>query len=445
LILASIDHLAANPRRTWAAARVWAAHQAPYLASALLALEPVVVDQSDDPVAQRVDLRALPIDRHWHVYLDADVLESSEVPTLGFWLIHQVSHLLRHHADRSPVSGGEPSTPLHHGSPDQGHWNLAADAEINDDLVAGAAKVPEAATTPKTLGLPDAWTAEQYFDALRVSTKQQPATGDEDAGEAAGDEDAGGGASDADAGSAADCGSGGDGISRLWDVDTPGLSDSGQRLVEHDVARRIEEHQRKYGDVPAGLRRWASEVLSPSVSWQRLLASAIRRGAADVAGRVDFTYRKPSRRSSAVSDVVLPSLRQPLPKVAMVLDTSGSMDEHLLARSLAEVEGVLQAVGIGRRHLHVVCCDAKAFEAQEVMQARDVELLGGGGTDMGAGLAKASELRPRPDLIVVLTDGHTPWPSEAPRGIHVIVGLMDPNGFVPTWARAIAVGMPGAA
>ena len=48
------------------------------------------------------------------------------------------------------------------------------------------------------------------------------------------------------------------------------------------------------------------------------------------------------------------------------------------------------------------------------MQARDVELLGGGGTDMGAGLAKAAELRPRPDLIIVLTDGYTPWPSAPP-------------------------------
>lgn len=396
------------------------------MASALLALDPVVVDQEDDPPNQCVDLSALPVDREWHVYLDPDVLTSSEIPTIGFWLVHQVSHLLRHHADRSPVSDATAVTPVRRGSPDQQRWNLAADAEINDDLVAGDAARPDDATTPQVLGLADALTAEEYFDALGGSAKRRPAVDDPEAG-------------------FAECGSGCDGIPRPWDADSPGLTESGQRLVEHDVARRIEEHQRRYGNVPAGWRRWASEALAPTVSWQRLLASAIRRGAADVAGRVDFTYRKPSRRSSAVSDVILPSLRQPLPKVAMVLDTSGSMDEHLLAQSLAEVEGVLQAVGIGRRYLRVLCCDAKAFEAQKVMQARDVELLGGGGTDMGAGLARAAELRPRPDLIVVLTDGHTPWPPDAPRGIHVIVGLMDPSGSVPTWAKAIAVGMPRAA
>lgn len=144
-------------------------------------------------------------------------------------------------------------------------------------------------------------------------------------------------------------------------------------------------------------------------------------------------------------DVILPSLRQPLPKIAMVLDTSGSMDDHLLAQSLAEVQGVLLSLGVGRRHLKIVCCDAKAFEAQKVMRARDVELLGGGGADMGAGLAKAAELRPRPDLIVVLTDGHTPWPTEPPRGIRVIVGLMDSSGRVPEWARTVSINLPGAA
>ena len=179
--------------------------------------------------------------------------------------------------------------------------------------------------------------------------------------------------------------------------------------------------------------------------WQQVLAAAVRRGVADVAGRVDFSYRKPSRRSSVSGDVILPSLRQPLPKVAMVLDTSGSMNDGMLAQSLAEVGGVLRSLGVAGRQLDIICCDAEAFEAQKVMRAHDVKLLGGGGTDMGAGLAKAAELRPKPDLIVVLTDGHTPWPPAAPKGIRVIVGLMDQRGTVPEWARAIEIGPASAA
>jgi predicted metal-dependent peptidase len=389
------------------------------MASALLALDPVVVDQSDDPESGRLDLSALPVDQRWHVYLDPDALAGMTVPTIGFWLVHQVSHLLRHHAGRSPVGETTDTTRPFTLSSDGQRWNVAADAEINDDLVVGNMTRPENAVTPRSLGLPDAWTAEQYWDALGGQREPEP--------------------------QANDCGGGCDGAPRPWDNNQPGLGTSGQKLLQRDVARRIEEHQRRYGNTPAGWKRWATEVLEPTVSWQRLLASAVRRGVADVAGRVDFSYRKPSRRSSVAGDVILPSLRQPLPKVAMVLDTSGSMDDHLLAQSLAEVEGVLRGLGVGRRYLKIVCCDAKAFEAQKVMRARDVELLGGGGTDMGAGLTKAAELRPRPDLIVVLTDGHTPWPAEPPRGIRVIVGLMDPSGHVPAWARAIPITMETAA
>jgi predicted metal-dependent peptidase len=123
----------------------------------------------------------------------------------------------------------------------------------------------------------------------------------------------------------------------------------------------------------------------------------------------------------------------------MVLDTSGSMSDRMLAQCLGEVGGVLRSLGVARQSLRVVCCDAQAYEAQRVLDAGDVQLLGGGGTDMGAGLAHAAALRPRPDLIVVLTDGYTPWPARAPAGIRVVVGLLDPSGSTPPWAHPVLV------
>ena len=117
----------------------------------------------------------------------------------------------------------------------------------------------------------------------------------------------------------------------------------------------------------------------------------------------------------------------------------------MLAQALGEVGGVLGSVGVARHNLRVVCCDARAYEAQRVLDARDVRLAGGGGTDMGAGLAAASELRPRPALVVVLTDGHTPWPSAPPKGTRVVVGLMDPLGSVPDWANSVPIEPTGAA
>jgi hypothetical protein len=436
-----IDELPAELRQRWAAARVWAAHQAPYLATAVLALHPVVAPAkdraADSPGPAAPDLRGFPADQAWHVYVDPDVLAAAEPPEIGFWLLHQVTHLLRKHGDRFPDASSlpagvpGPSGPPGPRTPQQHRWNLAGDAEINDDLRAGELAAPDEAVLPTQFGLPDGWTAEQYWDALGGGGTEGPANV------------AAPGADPAPAASRrpapVDCGSGCDGQPRPWDCGRPGLSEIGRRLLSQDIARRIREHQRRRGDVPEGWQRWADDVLEPVVNWRRQLAAAVRRGAADVAGRVDFTYRRPSRRAAAVPDIVLPSLRQPLPQVAMVLDTSGSMSDDMLAQALGEVSGVLRSLGLARRNLRVICCDAQAYDYQRILDAREVRLLGGGGTDMGAGLAAAAALRPRPDLAVVLTDGHTPWPSRPPDGVRVVVGLMDESGRAPDWATTVLV------
>ena len=414
-----LEDLDPDLRRRWAAGRIWAAREAPYLASALLALDPVVVDLSDN-AASAPDLRTFPADQTWHVYVDPNVLGTVPVGELGFWLLHQVSHLLREHAARFPGAALPESETIDatgRRTAEQRRWNVASDAEINDDLHTATLELPDAATHPSRLGLPEAWTAEQYWDALAGEPEPPAAIPDIDP----------------------DCGSGCDGQPRDWNCDKPGLSTFSARLLSRETAKRIREHTTQRGDTPAGWERWADEMLEPRVNWRRQLAAQVRRGAADVTGRVDFTYRRPSRRASAVPDVILPSLRQPLPQVALVIDTSGSMSDSMLGQALAELTGVLRSLGVARRNLRVIACDARAYEAQRVSDLRAIRLEGGGGTDMGAGIDAAAALRPRPDLIIVLTDGYTPWRSAPPPGIRVVVGLLDRRGKAPDWAEAILI------
>ena len=137
--------------------------------------------------------------------------------------------------------------------------------------------------------------------------------------------------------------------------------------------------------------------------------------------------------------VVLPALRRPVPEIAVVCDTSASMSEDLLAEALAEVDGLLRSLGMARQ-VRVLACDTAVATAQRVSSARQVELTGGGGTDMAAGIAAAAALRPRPALTVVLTDGYTPWPELAPKGTRVLIGLLgDGAPAAPSWARAVRV------
>jgi predicted metal-dependent peptidase len=393
---------AGGPVPGLAGARLWAAARFPYLATGIFATQVTAAPGSS----------SVAVDEHWRLRADPDLAAQWTAAQFGSVLVHHVCHLLREHADRARALGIRPE--------DAAAWTRAADAEINDDLIPAGLDLPGDPVLPHHLGADPGGLAEQYFHPA-------PDQGD---GDGAGDRD---------------CGSGADGQGRPGDSDRPpddgdgGLSGWQGDLLRRQVASEILRHGREAGTVPAGLARWARQTLSPVVNWRTLLAAELRRAVADRAGAADYSYRRPSRRAAAAGDVVLPALRRPIPDVAVVCDTSGSMTEDLLAMVLAEVEGLLRTLGVSRQ-LRVLACDTAVAPAQRVSSARQVELVGGGGTDMGAGIGAAAALRPRPSITVVLTDGFTPWPGQPPKGMRVLIALLgDHSPAAPGWARSVRV------
>ena len=382
-------------RQKVAAARLWAATHYPYLASALFASRVIPTPGTN----------AVAVDDRWNLYVDPDLVGQWTIEGIGGVLVHHTGHLLRDHAGRARALGVDRKTAK--------EWTLAADAEINDDLDEDL-DVPGSPVTPEALGLEAGRLAEEYFRRLLEHDHDQEC----------------------------ECGSGADGQPRDWDQGGPGISKNSAHLLRCQVASEIlrEFRGKEPGTMPMGFVRWAEEFLNPRIDWRRLLAAEIRRGIASVVGKVDYTYSRPSRRASVTKDFILPSLRKPIPDVAVVVDTSGSMSEKHLSQVLAEVEGLLRSVGLGKQRLRVLSFDADAHTVQRVSSARQVELIGGGGTNMGEGIHKALQLRPRPEVVVVLTDGYTPWPSDAPRGAQVIVGLFGNGDWpVPGWAKVIRI------
>jgi predicted metal-dependent peptidase len=142
--------------------------------------------------------------------------------------------------------------------------------------------------------------------------------------------------------------------------------------------------------------------------------------------------------------VVFPSLRRPMPRVAVVVDTSGSMGADELRAVLGEVAGVLRAVGIGRNRVTVLSCDADVHAVRRVNTVGDVVLAGGGGTDMRVGIDQAMRNAERPHIIIVLTDGYTPWPDARPGNVRVIAGLVGENApEPPSWIESVHIPVDG--
>ncbi|MFJ8867845.1 VWA-like domain-containing protein [Streptomyces sp. NPDC102473] len=378
------------------AARYRAATDRPYLASALYALTVVPSDE----------VPSMGVDRHWRCYVSPGFVERTPVAELAAVWVHEVAHLLRDHHGRADLLPAEDRRDRH-------RVNVAQDCEINDDLVADGLPLPAGRLEPRLFGLPEGQLFEAYLAALPPSTWIH------------------------------DCGSGAHGEPSPWESDATG-GPAGVGAVEaeslrHHTAEAMRAHVRARGTLPGGWKRWADEVLEPTVDWRQALAGAVREAAAWAAGAVDYTYRRPSRRSAALRGVVLPSLRRPLPRVAVVIDTSGSMGDGEIAAALAEVTGVLREVGIRGNRVTVLACDADVQAVSRVTSAGQITLGGGGGTDMRVGIAAALAVPERPSIIVVLTDGHTPWPDENP-ACRLVAALVGPSApAAPPWIETVRV------
>ncbi|MGW7357197.1 vWA domain-containing protein [Streptomyces sp. NPDC054802] len=401
------------------AARLHAARVRPYLATALFALHTVE--------SRRVPTMA--VDRHWRCYVSAAFVDRTPVEQLaGVW-VHEVSHLLRDHHGRSDRLARERGLT---GPGERLRMNIAADCEINDDVFGDGLVMPEGAVTPASLHLAEGKLMEDYLSHFRLGPPTRSMIW-------------------------LDCGSGADGLERDWELGpdgADGLSAQERDAVRFRVAQGINGRP---GSAPRGWRRWAEEAFQPPQPWRELLGAALRSAASGAGAGEDYTYGRPARRSAGVPGVVLPSLRRRPPRVVVVIDTSGSVSDAELGSALQEVAAISRAVG-GRRDLvSVLSCDAAAGTVHPLCRAEGIPLVGGGGTNLRAGFAKALRAQPRPDVIVVLTDGHTPWPDTRPP-CRTVVGLFprqqaaswdegDPDHVPdspPAWARVVVIGSSAA-
>jgi predicted metal-dependent peptidase len=391
--------------RALQAARVRASYQRAYFAPALFNLVPVKTEM----------IASMAVDAHWRLYYNDDWLATHTVEENAAVLIHEVSHLLRQHDSRKQAAAVTSIT----------LWNTATDCEINDDLLAEGLPLPDNPPQPGAYGLKTGENAETYYRLLLKPAQSGKATDEVKTGPAA---------------SARDCGSGAHGERRPWELpdddgspgSAAGVDHVKAELVRRECAQRILDRTGDAGDVPLGWRLWARTVLTPKVDYMATIRHAVRKALREsTLGRYDRTYRRPHRRQACYGDFIMPSFHQPRPRPGFLIDTSASMQDTQLARAVAELGGLTRQLGY-TTEVVVACCDTSVHDVRKVFSAAQLELYGGGGTDLTLGLNWFVE-RNAVDLLVVVSDCHTAWPDEAPPFPVLTIRVGD--GPPPPWGN----------
>lgn len=388
--------------RALQAARVRAAYQRAYFAPALFNLIPVQTDL----------VAAMAVDSRWRLYYNEDWVRSHSVEETAAVLIHEVSHLLREHDARRRAAAVK----------DERLWNTAADCEINDDLLGEDLPLPDNPPTPQRYGLTNGENAETYYRKL-LKPRQDGDGRDR---------------SDTAMLSCPDCGSGAHGEPRPWEVaaddgtpgGVPGVDPIKAKLVQREVAHQILDRFGDAGDAPAGWTRWATTLLAPKVDFMATIRHVVRKALHDsTIGRYDRTYRRPHRRQAAYGAFLMPSFHQPRPRPGFLIDTSASMHDTQLSRAVTELGGLTRQLGYGTDVI-VACCDVAVHEVKKVFSLAQLELVGGGGTNVGAGIEWFIQHTPI-DLLVIVSDCQTPWPAATPPFPVITIRVGD--GAAPSW------------
>jgi predicted metal-dependent peptidase len=422
-----------NAREKLAAGRLMCKGRAPYLATAIDALVPQELE----------GLGTVGVTDRGVLLWDPAVVSGWSVDEISGVMEHEVWHVLRDHAGRCKKMAAEPHL-----------FNIAGDMEINDDLKAAGVKLPkfkeDKSKTADSAVYPGLF--EEYYQALRQQAQDQTEAGKgkpgDQKGSSEGQEGAGG-----DEGEGEGPSGQGDGSPRVgggWcgsaagralpnepksegaaGGQADGRTEGELASIRQQTAEAIQAHAAKgQGRLPDSALRWAQEALKPpKVPWGQKLARMARGCVAFRAGSQDYHYGRPSRRQSAVGfglgRAVLPAMRQPIPEVLVVVDTSGSMGTSEMDRALSETNAILKATSA---NVSFMACDAEVHSLQPIRRWQDaLKLLkGGGGTDFRP-VFEAMEKMPRtPDVMVFVTDGCGPAPELPPVKTTVIWLLVGP-------------------
>lgn len=204
---------------------------------------------------------------------------------------------------------------------------------------------------------------------------------------------------------------------------TPEAMAKAQRSIQQRVAQAA-SIARMAGNLSGGLERLVNDILNPKIPWSDLLRDYIKR-----TNNEDESW---SRRNRRFNNMYLPSLySERMGPIIEILDTSGSISNDELSRYASEGAAIIEDVK--PESIRLVWADTRVAGEQLFEDGEPVvpEPKGGGGTDMRVPLKHVEQYDP--EIVVLFTDGYTPWPDVEPPYPLIVVCTTDvavPIGIV---------------
>lgn len=385
-------------------ARAYVKHKAPYVSRILYGLVPHAAPGYGTLGVSKG--MVLVIDPAWFITLTTNVQ--------GGCLMHEISHILRG-LDRLDAF------------PNHDLANLAFDLPINHDLRTANWELPGFANYPEDFGLPVGLTGEQYYELLDKKCKANDKKLIGHLGSARG----------VGAGKCGGCA----GNPVVGEIESgldrqKGRAQNDVQYIQQAAAKDIRKAQKEgsgRGNIPNTLLQWLPpepEKRFVLISWKSKLDTVLRRATGQVrAGRADYSYRRLSRRSFMYG-MVKPGMVTRLPTVAFAEDTSGSMGAPQIREGRIQAVDVFQQLGI--QSAWWISSDAAVAAPPRILrmnEIRNMPIIGRGGTNFTPAIELATTLRPKPDILIYLTDGDGFAPQFPPANMEVVFCIV-PSPYI---------------
>ena len=240
--------------------------------------------------------------------------------------------------------------------------------------------------------------AKQVFDILKKEQQQGGGGGGDGQGEGQGGAD--GGFDEHD-----------------WEG-AQGLSDEDKQALEKEVDQALRQgqiaHQKIHGKGAGGMGRELGDLLEPQVDWREVMREFVK----SICNAKDASSWRRVNRRFLSGDVYMPTLiGERVGRIAVGIDTSGSIGGQELNRFLSEVKSI--AEDVHPEFIDLVYWDSSVAAHEEYDELSVPNIVsstkpaGGGGTDPRAMMNYLREKSITPECIVMLTDGYIgEWGNE---------------------------------